>query len=105
MFSVVRFFFPRVMTISGIEINYHGIFNYHFSYSMCEYKRNSRCFKEKEYECMPTINKKQSIRNQKHSEVPPYALLFAKVKTLNKTIPCIKMDSYTLLDKMRLESS
>lgn len=57
------------MTISGIEINYHGIFNYHFSYSMCEYKRNSRCFKEKEYECMPTINKKQSIRNQKHSEI------------------------------------
>lgn len=93
------------MTISGIEINYHGIFNYHFFYSMCEYKRNSRRCKDKEYEYMPTINKKQSIRNQKHNGVPPYALLLARVKTLNKTIPCIKMDSYTLLDIMCLESS
>lgn len=49
---------------------------------------------------MLTINKKQSIRNQKGSEVPPCALVFAKAKTLNKTMPCIKMDSYTLLDKV-----
>lgn len=49
---------------------------------------------------MLVINKKQSIRNQKGSEVLFCVFVFVKVKILNKIMLCIKMDFYILLDKV-----